>query len=461
MRLALTVVSPAARRQADVLLDADPATPVAMVAEELDRLLHSGAASSGPAGPGGRDGPGGHVLQFPGPRSPGAAPLYVDCKLVPPEQALASSRIRYGCVISLGDPSGCVRPEPTGVVEIQVAGGPAAGSVHRLTLGEADIGGAGPAHIKINDPGLPAAALHVSVDAQGRTLVEPHAGVAAELDREPLTGPAIWTPGQQITVGGTLLGLAPYEPPDAALHPSDDGTGVDFNRPPRLLPPDRATRFQLPQPPSRPERRPVPILMAVVPVLLGVAMAYFIHQIYMLAMCVLSPVMLLGNYVSDRRHGRKSYAQQMASFAEHKARIEQDAQSALDTERVQRRSNCPDPAVVLTIASGPRRRLWERRRTDPDYLLLRVGTADLPSAVELVDPTLDEHRRQVVWNIPDAPVSVPLRDRGVLGVAGPGDVPRSIGRWLAAQAAALHSPNDLQIYVLTDSSGRAAWEWAK
>ena len=453
MRLALTVVSPAARRQADVLLEADPATPVATLAEELDRFLHAGAVPAA-ASPG-------HVLAFPGPRSAAAASLYVDQVLVPPEQALRDSRIRPGCVVSLGDASGCIGPEPAGVVEIQVAGGPAAGSVHRLTLGEADIGGADPAHILIDDPQLPATALHVWVDAHGTCTVAPYDGVPAELDREPLDGPATWWPGQQLTVGGTLLGLARYERPDAALHVSEDGAGVDFNRPPRLLPPERATRFQLPRPPTRPERRPAPILMAVLPVLLGVAMAYFLHQIYLLAMCALSPVMLLGTFVTDRRHGRRSYAQQMAAYAGHKARIEADAQQALDAERVQRRADYPDPAVVLTIASGPRRRLWERRRTDPDYLLLRVGTADLPSAVELVDPTQDEHRRQVVWKVPDAPVSVPLAERGVLGVAGPGDTPRSIGRWLLAQAAVLHSPNDLQIYVLTDSSGRASWEWAK
>ena len=51
MRLALTVVSPAARRQADVLLEADPATPVATVAQQLDRFLHAGLATSpAPAG---------------------------------------------------------------------------------------------------------------------------------------------------------------------------------------------------------------------------------------------------------------------------------------------------------------------------------------------------------------------------------------------------------------------------
>ena len=35
MRLAVTVVSPAAGRQADVVIDADPATPVAEVAVQL------------------------------------------------------------------------------------------------------------------------------------------------------------------------------------------------------------------------------------------------------------------------------------------------------------------------------------------------------------------------------------------------------------------------------------------
>ena len=241
MRLALTVVSPAARRQADVLLEADPGTPVGTLAGELDRLLRAGTVPG--AGPG--TGPGtdpGHVLAFPGPRSAtpttGPTAVYVDQALVPPEQALAGSPIRPGCVVSLGDPAGCMSPEPAGVVEIQVAGGPAAGGVHRLTLGEADIGGADPAHILIADPRLPAAALHVWVDAHGACTVAPYDGVPAELDREPLEGPATWSPGQLVTVGGTLLGLARYERPDAALHVSEDGAGVDFNRPPRLLPPN-------------------------------------------------------------------------------------------------------------------------------------------------------------------------------------------------------------------------------
>jgi S-DNA-T family DNA segregation ATPase FtsK/SpoIIIE len=46
-------------------------------------------------------------------------------------------------------------------------------------------------------------------------------------------------------------------------------------------------------------------------------------------------------------------------------------------------------------------------------------------------------------------------------VAGPVDVPRAAGRWLVAQLAALHSPLDVQICILTDSGGRDAWAWAR
>ena len=289
----------------------------------------------------------------------------------------------------------------------------------------------------------------------------PYEGVSAALDRDPLTAPAAWRPGQQLAIGNSLLGLASYEPPDAALRPSPDGSGIDFNRPPRLLPPERLTRFQLPAPPSEADRRPLPILMAAVPLVLGVGMALLLHQVYLLAMAGLSPVMLVGSHLSERSHGRKSGARQLAAYREHKARIERDARAALEAETAERRDRFPDPATVLSIASGPRRRLWERRPADADYLLLRVGTADLPSAVELTDPELDEHRRQVVWLIPDAPVTISLPERGVVGVAGPGDVPRAIGRWLVAQTATLHSPNDVQICLLTDSTGRRSWEWAR
>jgi S-DNA-T family DNA segregation ATPase FtsK/SpoIIIE len=475
MRLALTVVSPAVRRAADVLLEADPATSMADVAAELERFISGGVPEFHVPGHGDAGQQGARVLRFPGPRSRGslamssprtyleplAVPLYVNYRQVPPNLTLAEGWIRDGAVVSVGGPEGCVPPEAAGLAEIRVLSGPGAGAIYRLSAGQADIGSGVAATVRLHDPVIPAVALRVFVDGRGGCQVAPYEGVQAALEREPLTAAAQWQPGQQLAIGWSLLGLARYKPPDAALRPSPDGSGIDFNRPPRLLPPERITRFQLPAPPSKAERRPLPILMAVLPLATGVAMAFFLHEIYLLAMAGLSPVMLVGNYLSERGRGRKTASQQVADYRERKTRIEHDAYAALQAEQAARRGQFPDPATVRSIASGPRRRLWERRRTDPDYLVLRVGLADLPSAVELTDPEQDEHRRQVVWLLPDAPVTVSLPERGVAGVAGPGDNPRAIGCWLVIQAAILHSPNDLQIYLLTDSSGRVSWEWAR
>jgi S-DNA-T family DNA segregation ATPase FtsK/SpoIIIE len=474
MRLALTVASPGAQRTSDVVLEADPATPVVRVAAELGRFMGSGWTAQGPPSinAGGR--PGARVLQFPGPHAhgslamaspdpaepPSALPVYVSGLRIPPQLTLLESPIRDGAVLSLGSPEDCLTPEPGGLVEIRVVSGPGAGSIYWLPAGYADIG-TGPVDVCLRDQAVAPHALRVFVDGRGRCQVAPYEGVQAALDREPLASAAQWQPGQLIAVGRSLLGLAQYRPPDAALHPSADGCGIDFNRPPRLLPPEHVTRFQLPAPPSAAERRPLPILMAVVPLVMGVAMAYFLHQVYLLAMAGLSPVMLIGSQLTERGHGRKTAARQAAAYRERKARIEHDAMEALEAERAERAGQFPDPAAVLSIAAGPRRRLWERRRADPDYLVLRVGLADLPSSVELTDPEQDEHRRRIVWRIPDAPVTISLPSRGVIGVAGPGDIPRAAGRWLMAQAAVLHSPNDLRVYLLTDSSGEASWEWVR
>ena len=496
MRVAVTVVSPPTGQHADVVIDTDPATPVGDVAVELDRVLHgeAGTAASraqvlrvptpittpafvGPGIPGYRPGgframaagyPAAALSRTPALMPPSAPLLYVNYQRVPPDVPLGRSPIRDGVVVSLNDQTGCVHPDPAGVAEIRVCGGPAAGMLYPLPFGETSIGGprcddspvAGMPDIAIPDRAIPSAAIRVLVSPQG-FQVTPCDGADVLLDRRPLESAARWRPGQQIAVGATMLDITPYQPPDAALRHAEGAATLEFNRPPRLLPPDHADKFTLPAPPGKPERRPFPILMAIVPILLGVGMAYFLREIYMLAMAAFSPVMLLGSHISDRRQGRKSYTRLIAEHRDRQARIEHDAHAALDTERLRRRHDSPDPATVFSIATGPRRRLWERRRTDPDYLLLRVGTADLPSAVELTDPAADEHRRSMHWLIPDAPATIRLTGRPIAGLAGPGVLTRAAARWLVAQIAVLHSPEDVQICILTDSGGQPAWEWVR
>src|SRR4051794_35041747 len=130
VRLSLTVVDPLGGASADVVLDADPESTVGDIAQELTR--HVGLGDSAQIIPIGT-----HRGRLGGSTAPLA---YVDGYALDPSATVVGSPLRDGAVVSLHDPAGCVLGEPTGVVEFRVAGGPAAGAVHRLGVGRHDIG---------------------------------------------------------------------------------------------------------------------------------------------------------------------------------------------------------------------------------------------------------------------------------------------------------------------------------
>jgi S-DNA-T family DNA segregation ATPase FtsK/SpoIIIE len=452
VRLTLTVVDPFGGGTADVVLDADPESTVGNIAAELAKQVGVGGAQVIPLGQQ-RLAPAGN-----------APMVYVDGYAVDPSATVVGSPLRDGAVVSLQDPAGCVPGEPTGLVELRVVGGPGAGFVHRLGVGRYDIGSGAPSYVRIDDPEVDGRALTLSVATDGTCKVAVHA------DKENITldGKPIgeregddWPLGGQIGVGNSLIELARYTPPDAALKWSDDGVGLDYNRPPRLRPPERQTTFRLPSPPREFEPRPLPWLMALTPLVGAIVSVLIFQRWYYLIMAGLSPLILFAQYFNDKKHGRKSHAKQVKEYKEQKERIERDAQEALVVERDDRRHAIPDPATVLSVGTGPRTRLWERRRHDRDHLLVRVGTGQLPSEVVLDDPEQDDHRRQVTWKIEDAPVALSLRSLGVIGMAGPGDSARAMGRWAVAQTAALHSPMDVQFYVLSENAARESWDWVR
>src|SRR5262249_6763 len=152
-----------------------------------------------------------------GNRPPGPVSVFVDGQPVDPRLPLAGSPIREGCVVSLGDASGCVPAEPAAIAEIRVAGAPAARALHPLSLG--------PAPTAVAGAPSPADPLGVEVDGPGQVRRTVPAAVMALLDRQAVTGTVPWPPGAQLAVGSSLFDLAACEPPDAALQISRDGAG--------------------------------------------------------------------------------------------------------------------------------------------------------------------------------------------------------------------------------------------
>jgi S-DNA-T family DNA segregation ATPase FtsK/SpoIIIE len=467
MRVSVTLVDPHLDTRHDLVIEADDSTPTGEVLAALHGLV-DGVEAEEP-----------RVISLSSRRlkvqGGASAPVYLYGEPLDAALPIAASGLKEGSLLSVRDPAASRLAEPDGVVEIRVVTGPGSGAVHRLLPGDAAIGSDPACAIRLYDERIPPVAAGISVTGTGVATVRAYADAAAvlsetvpyvepalALDREPLgTDDVAWPLGGQLTIGDIILELEAVHAPDAAVEDSLEAGWVDYNRPPRLLAPDRQTAFRLPVEPEEQTNRGLPWLVMFLPLVLAVVMAVIMKRPTYLLMGFMSPLMMIGNFVQNRKQGKVSFRQQLADYRDKRDRIEADVEQAIVDEKLARRLEAPDPALALLIASGPRARLWERRVTDPDYLSVRLGVGDLVSEVTVEDPSLLEHRRQTRRTAYDVPVTVSLAERGVIGIAATPERGRQVGTWAVAQLAVLQSPRDTHIYVLTDQDGAETWDWLR
>jgi S-DNA-T family DNA segregation ATPase FtsK/SpoIIIE len=439
MRLMITVSDARSGSSGSVLLEADETTPLATI---VPRLAATVAADVGAS----------------------ALALVVDGRLVPMTEPLSTAGLREGSSVVIGERAALSAYETTpedALLQFRTVSGDGAGTTVHAWRGTILIGSSDDAAIRIDDR-FRAAAIELVVDVAGAdsvTVRPAGASTTATLDGVAIAASIPWPVGAQLSIAGRLIELALPDDDLAAFVPSAEGGGIDYNRPPRILPPESTTSLRLPAPPRDQPARPLPILAALLPLVMAGGSAIVLHNYLFLMIAALSPVMLVANYFAGKRSGKKSRRTELAEYREHKGVIEADAAAALVSERTELLRNAPDPAELAEIATRPLPRLWERRSSDPDHLRIRVGTATQPSRVTLDDPEQLEHRRTVTWDARDVPAVFQLGERGVVGIAGWGDRPRRIAQWAVAQLAVLQSPRDVQLYLLTDSTGQKSWEW--
>ncbi|MEZ0110308.1 S-DNA-T family DNA segregation ATPase FtsK/SpoIIIE [Catenulispora sp. EB89] len=266
---------------------------------------------------------------------------------------------------------------------------------------------------------------------------------------------------EDFELAGTVLRVSPPALADADVRRSERGLGLDYNRPPRIMPPLAVSRFRMPSLPNPQSRRPFTVITMLAPMVMGFSMVFLFHSYYYLAFTLFSPIFAITNLMSDRRTGRKSHRIAMIEFRRTKALRETEITAAVEAERVLRNQAAPDPATLGLIAVGPGTRLWERRRADGDHLTVRVGTADVPALVVVDEPGTSHLQPGPDWRVPAAPVSLDLAGVGVTGVAGPLTAVRDLARWMVIQAGVLQSPRDVQIHLLTDVETEPDWDWLR
>ncbi|WP_068179481.1 type VII secretion protein EccCb [Mycobacterium sp. UM_CSW] len=132
----------------------------------------------------------------------------------------------------------------------------------------------------------------------------------------------------------------------------------------------------------------------------------------------------------------------------------------------------PDPDTLWTLIGGPR--MWERRPSDPDFCLVRVGIGTQPLAARLMAPEPATHepsdpvtaaalRRFLSAHslVMGAPVTVDLRADMMVTMDGDPAAVRGLLRAMICQLTVLHSPDQLLVAAVIGDRNRADWDWLK
>ncbi|MDI9836444.1 FHA domain-containing protein [Streptomyces sp. KAU_LT] len=494
MQIRLTVVDPlappsAARGAAascDVLVTAPAGTALSAVASALASAVsgESGAARGAESERGG-----GPVVLYAGTE-----------RLDDRRSTLGEPPLTDGAVLSLGAPAA---PEPhpeldDAPTQLHVVAGPDAGGVHLLHGGEIRVGRSADADVPLDDPDVSRLHCAVTVGADGRVAVADLGSTnGTTLDGTRLTTrPVRFVPGALLRLGESTLRLAPAGGPGARVPTEPDGEGHvrvcprggEGTRAPGPPAHARVTDGG-PAPSDGPAAREhTPAAPPVVPAQgraphaertgahgsvphprggdthatgFEVGPLDGPRPVPDAGRPGTGPRGTDGPAGARRRGGLSAWARRLAGGrgepepADEGTYDEEPAEPSGPTAAgrgAMLPETWPDPASLLLTALGPGPRLWERAPGHPEALTVRLGTADraAPDGSGL---------------LPAVPVTADLREAGALGLAGPRERLAGLTRAVLAQLAALHSPDTLEIVLVSADRARpvsertAEWAW--
>jgi len=203
-------------------------------------------------------------------------------------------------------------------------------------------------------------------------------------------------------------------------------------------------------------------------------------QTLILSMAISLPMMLgsyLVSFINYRRQ-KRDYERQVRDREEKYnallQRRRQDLERLRDKTQAALRHNDPDPSGCLSLVEQRDPcRLWARASYDEDFLTLRLGLGERPFQVTVKPPRqqsplesdpLIERAQDLAaefTRVPQVPVSLSLRQAGVVGLAGPRREVLNAARSLALQIATHHSPHDVKIVAVYPTREAEEWAWLR
>jgi S-DNA-T family DNA segregation ATPase FtsK/SpoIIIE len=457
--LELTFPTAAGGHAGDVAVDIDPADTVAALADALGTYAAQRGATGPVAVAGG--GPCTLVREVTG-RPLDRAGRVMDSGLVSGETVRLSAAVDDAWV-----PDGDTGP---GTLSLDITAGPEAGRLIALRPGTVVVGRGATCRVAIDDPTLSREHFAVQMDAGGEVTIisNPEATNGTIVAGVPLTDPRPVEPGDVIEAGASVFVVRAATSEDTRRR--DRMGQVPFNRVPyrRTVVMPQALP-EMAAPPEHQAARKLSLATAMMPAASAAVMFAMFKSPTILIMAVASPVMLIYRHFADKRGGKRSYRKGKAAFLEALAEREVEVDDAVDEEWATRLAASPDLAEMAHQATQHMPRLWERDRLAGDLLHLRLGLGEVPSQVTSDvgrggDPDLQSEAAERLAHhrvVPDAPVTVDLVEAGVVGLWGDRDQVDAVGRSLVAQAACLHSPEDLVVAAGLGVTALAGFSWLK
>ena len=271
--------------------------------------------------------------------------------------------------------------------------------------------------------------------------------------------------GQLLWAGNGVYRLRRFESQRPFLAASETGEFgcLSFNRPPRqnLVEPRKAV--DAPEITSG-HVAPSPTLSIaaiLAPIVMAAAMVLVLGGLRFVLFALLSPVIAVATWFENRHRARRSEASRSERTAAAVREFEASVEDELVLEHRRRWIEQPDAADLLRWLRGPSTRLWERRGRDADAMEIAVGVGDVewsPEVIGSFDATV--HGARSSPTLADVPISVDIGPGHVVGIVGPVDVARSIGRALLLGAAATSGPSDLRTVVIASETAIHDWGWA-
>ncbi|TGJ95130.1 phosphopeptide-binding protein, partial [Actinotalea fermentans ATCC 43279 = JCM 9966 = DSM 3133] len=385
-----------------------------------------------------------------------------------PDVPIAEAWLGSGAVVHLLDAAraaSTMQDVQNVLARVRVVAGPDAGLQRDLVAGRYVVGREPGCDLVLSDPLV--SKKHARIDVSDRTeVVDLGSANGIVVDGGLVTRLRV-DRQQTLVLGDTVVVVDPLG--SAAGGPV--AGPVPFNRSPKVEPRYAGEKFTAPSANREEEPQTFPALALVAPVVMGLLMFFVTQRPTALLFILMSPLMLVGSYVTERQRRRRRLERDVKRFDE---RLEGLRSALRDEEVAERSARLQEaPATPLTLAEGLRRGplLWTRRPEHWSFLNVRLGLGSMPSRNEVETPgrgemvpelqgRLDElvDRHELVSGVP---VVENLHDAGALGLAGAKNLVEPVVNSVLVQLTVLHSPTDLVVCSLVTPTWSRSLEWLK